>query len=135
MTTHLEQQPRSALRAVLTLVGGYLGLSALTLVAAVLLRHHAAIVTDAVWVRGTIVLASALLMTAFATRAVRGSRRAYLRLRLMSAGMVVAIAVVVSLPGLFPVWMRIEQGACGLLLLGVVLIANGRRLRSAFAAT
>jgi hypothetical protein len=133
MTTLLEQQPRTALRAVLTLVSGYLGLSALTLVAALLLRHHASIVTDAVWIRGTIVLASALLMTALATRTARGSRRAYLRLRLASAGMVVAIAVIISLPGLFPVWMRIEQGVCGLLLLGVVVIANGRRLRSAFA--
>lgn len=118
----------------LTLVGGYLGLSVLTLVAAVVLRHHASIVTDAVWIRGTIVLASALLMTAFAARTARGSRRAYLRLRIASALMVVAIAVIVSLPGLFPVWMRIEQGVCGLLLLGVVLVANGRRLRSAFAA-
>ncbi|HEX6444305.1 MAG TPA: hypothetical protein VF053_04385 [Streptosporangiales bacterium] len=134
MTTRLRQEPRTALRAVLTLVCGYLGLSVLTLAAAVLLRHHASIVTDAVWIRGTIVLASALLMTALAARTARGSRRAYLRLRIASAVMVVAIAVIVSLPGLFPVWMRIEQGACGLLLLGVVLVANGSRLRSAFAA-
>ena len=112
----------------------YLGLSVLTLVAAFLLRHHSSIVTDAVWIRGTIVLASALLMGAFATRAARGSRRAYLRLRIASAAMVVAIAVIVSLPGLFPAWMRIEQGVCGVLRLGVVVIANGRRLRSAFAA-
>lgn len=133
MTTLIEQRPATALRAVLTLVGCYLGLSVLTLGAAVVLRHHASIVTDAVWIRGTIVLASALLMTAFAARTARGSRRAYLRLRIASALMVVAIAVIVSLPGLFPVWMRIEQGVCGLLLLGVVVIANGRRLRSAFA--
>lgn len=134
MTPHIERRPATALRAVLTLVACYLGLSALTLLAAALLRHHASIVTDAVWVRGSIVLASALLMTAFAARAARGSRRAYLRLRITSGAMVVAIAVIVSLPGLFPLWMRIEQGVCGLLLLGVVVIANGRRLRSAFPA-
>lgn len=133
MTSRLGQRPRTALRTVLTLVGGYLGLSVLTLVTAVLLRHHTSIVTDAVWIRGTVVLASALLMTALAARAVRGSRRAYLRLRIASAAMVVAIVVIVSLPGLFPVWMRIEQGVCGLLLVGVVVIANSRRLRSAFA--
>jgi hypothetical protein len=31
--------------------------------------------------------------------------------------------------------MKIEQGVCGLLLLGVVLIVNGGRLRSLFGAT
>lgn len=134
MTSNIEQRPPAALHAVKLLVGGYLVLSVLTLAAAVLLRHHASIVTDAVWVRGTIVVASALLMTAFTLRAARGSRRAYLRLRITSAAMVVAIAVIVTLPGLFPVWMRIEQGICGLLLLGVVVLANRRRLRSVFAA-
>jgi hypothetical protein len=48
--------------------------------------------------------------------------------------MVVAIAVLVALPGFLPVWMRIEQGVCGLALLGVVFIANGGHLRSLFAA-
>ena len=48
--------------------------------------------------------------------------------------MVAAIAVIITLPGTFPLWMKIEQGVCGLILLGVVLIVNGRRLRSLFAA-
>ncbi len=125
---------RSAFRGVLVLVGCYLGLCVLTLVAAVLLRNHHDLVTDAVWVRGTIVLASAILTLLFARGAARGSRRAYLRLRIVTAVMVVAIAVIVSLPGLFPMWMRIEQVGCGLLLLGTVVIVNGRRLRALYAA-
>jgi hypothetical protein len=125
---------RSAFRGVLVLVACYAVLCVLTLGAAVLLRDHHDLVTDAVWVRGTIVLASSLLTLAFALRAARGSRRAYLRLRIVTAVMVVAIAVIVSLPGLFPVWMRIEQGCCGLLLLGTVVIVNGRRLRALYAA-
>jgi hypothetical protein len=48
--------------------------------------------------------------------------------------MVAAIAVIIALPGTFPLWMKIEQGVCGLILLGVVVIVNGRRLRSLFAA-
>lgn len=116
------------------LVGGYLALSVLSLVAIVLLRHDAAAVNSAVWTRGIIVTASALLMLAFTVRAARGSRRAYLRLRIVSAVVVVAIAVIVSLPGTFPLWMKLEQGACGLLLLGVVAIVNSRPLRSLFAA-
>jgi hypothetical protein len=32
------------------------------------------------------------------------------------------------------VWLRIEQAVCGLLLLGVAVLVNGRELRSRFAA-
>ncbi len=131
---HLNQ-PRSqtAMRNVKLLVGCYLGLSVLTLVAIVLLRNNAAIVTPAVWVRGTIVVASALLTTFFAAQMARGSSGGYLRLRLASAIMLVAIVVIIALPGTFPLWMKIEQGVCGLLLLGVVVIVNSKHLRSTFA--
>jgi hypothetical protein len=115
------------------LVGAYLGLSVATFAAIVALRHHASIVTDAVWVRGTIVVASALLTFLFAVRAAGGSRGAYRRLRIISAVMVVAIVAIIAVPGTFPVWMKIEQGVCGLLLLGVVTVVNGRHLRSLFA--
>jgi hypothetical protein len=124
----------TALRPVRLLVATYLGISVLTLVAVVLLRHHPGLVNDAVWIRGTIVVASALLTLAFTVRAARGSRRAFRRLRLISAIMVVAIVVIVALPGTFPVWMKIEQAVCGVLLLGVVLMVNGKHLRGAFAA-
>ena len=125
---------QQALRNVKLLVGGYLGISALTLVATILLRDNSAVVTPAVWVRGTIVVASALLTTLFAAQMARGSRGGYLRLRIVSAVMLVAIVAIIALPDPFPLWLKIEQGVCGLLLLGVVVIINGRRLRSAFAA-
>jgi hypothetical protein len=132
---HLNRpRTRSALRGVRLLVGGYLGISVLTFAAIVLLRDHASVVNSAVWIRGSIVVASAVLTTAFAARTARGSRRAYLRLRLVSAIMVVAIAVIIALPGTFPLWMKIEQGVCGLLLIGVVVIVNGRHLRALFAS-
>jgi hypothetical protein len=86
-----------------------------------------------VWVRGTIVVASALLMASFVARAGGGSARAFLRLRLVSAIMVVAIVVIIAVPGAFPLWMKIEQGVCGVLPLCVVALVNGRRLRSSFA--
>jgi hypothetical protein len=123
----------TALRRIRLLVATYLGISVLTLVAVVLLRHRPGVVNDAVWIRGMIVVASALLTFAFTVRAARGSRRAFRRLRLISAIMMVAIAVIVALPGTFPVWMKLEQGVCGLLLLGVVLMVNGKHLRAAFA--
>ena len=123
----------AALRTVTTLVGTYLAISVLTLVAIILLRDNPAIVNTAVWIRGTIVVASAALMFLFARRARSGAARAFLRVRLISAIMLVAIVVIIALPGTFPLWMKLEQAACGLLLLVVVILVNGRRLRSFFA--
>jgi hypothetical protein len=133
MTSNIDRDTRTPLRPVRLLVAGYLGISVLTLVAVVLLRNDAAVVNAAVWIRTTIVVASAAVMAALVARAARGSRRAYLRVRILSAVMVVAITVIIALPDPFPVWLKIEQGLCGLVLLGVVVVANGRRLRSAFA--
>jgi hypothetical protein len=128
-------QGRSALNLVRLLVGCYLGVSLLTLVAIILMREEAHRVNDAVWIRGTIVVVSALVLRAFAARAARGSGRAFRRLRIAAAAMVVAIAAIVALPDPFPLWMKIEQGVCGVFLLGVVILANGRKARSSFATS
>lgn len=116
MSTRDLVPPRA--RTAKRLTGAYLGLSVVTLVAIVLLRNTS-MVNDAVWVRGVIVAASAVLTYTFAARAARGSRRAHLRLRLVSGIMLVAIVVIIALPGTFPLWMKVEQGVCGLLLLGL----------------
>jgi hypothetical protein len=128
--------PRSlkAFRTAKTLVVGYLGLSVLTLIAVAMLRDHPAIVNAAVWIRAVAVVASAALMLFFAVRTAKGRGRSYHRLRLVSAIMVVAIVLIIVLPGAFPVWLKIEQGVCGLILLGVVLVVNGKPMRSVFAA-
>jgi hypothetical protein len=133
ISTMNDTRTVAAFRSVRRLAGAYVAISVLTLVAIVLMRHNAALVNPAVWIRGSIVAASSMLMAAFVAGAARGSARAYLRLRLVSAIMVVAIAVIVSLPGTFPVWLKIEQGVCGAILIGVVAIVNGRHLRSLFA--
>jgi hypothetical protein len=128
------QSTHAAFRTVKRLIGGYLVLSVLTLAAVALLRNHHSMVTTPVWVRTSIVVASSLLMSAFAARAARGSQRAFLRLRLVSAIMVVAIVVIIAIPGSFPAWLKLEQGVCGLLLIGVVAVVNGKHLRTVFAA-
>jgi hypothetical protein len=133
ISTMNDTRTVAAFRGVRRLAGAYVAISVLTVVAIVLMRHNAALVNPAVWIRGSIVAGSSMLMAAFVAGAARGSARAYLRLRLVSAIMVVAIAVIVSLPGTFPVWLKIEQGVCGAILIGVVAIVNGRHLRSLFA--
>ncbi|MBB4926052.1 hypothetical protein [Kitasatospora kifunensis] len=125
---------RRALRQIKLLVGGYLATSLVTLLVIALLRHDTAVVNSAVWVRASIVVVSALLTSAFTARAARGSRAAYRRLRIVSAVMVAGVVAVIALPGTFPLWLKLEQGLCGLLLIGVVALANGRQLRSLFAA-
>ncbi|WP_037842284.1 hypothetical protein [Streptomyces sp. NRRL F-5126] len=124
----------AAFRRAKLLTGCYLAVSVATLAAIVLLRDDAGAVNDAVWVRGCIVVASAVVTFLCAVRAARGDRGAYRRLRAVSAVMVVAIAVIIALPGTFPVWMKIDQGVCGALLLAVVLLVNSRHARTAFAA-
>jgi hypothetical protein len=124
---------RKAFRSLKLLVSAYLGISVLGLVAIVRLRNNHTAVNSAVWTRGTIVALSALLTFTFTVRAARGSRRAYLRLRIISAVMVVAIAVIVALPGTFPLWMKVEQGVSGLVLIGVAAVVNGEHLRRLFA--
>ncbi len=136
MNTVSLDHPRSrrVFRVVKLLVGGYLAISVVTLVAIILMRNDAKLVNAAVWIRGTIVVASALLMISFAVRAARGSASAYRRLRIVSAAMVVAIAVIIAIPGTFPGWMKMEQAACAALLIAVAAIINSRQVRSLFAA-
>lgn len=123
-----------AFRRIKLLAGGYLGISALAVVAIVLLRHQPAEVTSAVWTHGILVAASALVALGLAVRAARGSRGAYRRLRIMSVALVVAIAVIIGLPGSFPLWMKAEQGLAGLFMIGVAVLVNRSHLRSLFAA-
>jgi hypothetical protein len=132
--TELEPRAAGVLRAIRVLISCYVGLSALTLVVAVLLGGDPDLVPDSVWIRGVIVLASSVLLAVFAARAARGSRSAWRRVWLFAAIMTVAIVVIVAIPGVFPVWMKLEQVACGALLFTVVVLARSRPLRTAFAA-
>jgi hypothetical protein len=134
MTAITEPPTVRAFAPIKVLVGSYVGISLLTVIAIALMRNHPAEVNSAVWTRGIIVVLSALLTLSFTVRAARGDRRAYLRLRIIAAIMTVAVLVIIALPGTFPVWMKLEQGACGLLLITVCVLANREGFRALFAA-
>jgi hypothetical protein len=129
-------QPSTAavFRKIKLLTGGYLAISALAVGAIALMRNHPAEVNSSVWTHGIVVAASALGAFIVANLAARGHRGAYRRLRILSVVVVVAIAVIIALPGSFPLWMKAEQGVAGLLMAGVAVLANSRQLRSLFAA-
>lgn len=136
VTPERLRQPSTvaAFRVVIAVVSAYVALSALTVGAIVLMRNNATEVTDAAWTRAIIVLGTGLLLLSFALRAARGSRRSYRRLRILPIIMVIAIAVIVAIPGAFPLWLKIEQVVCAVLLTVVAMIVNGRALRRAFAS-
>ncbi|NDZ77326.1 hypothetical protein G3I19_02065 [Streptomyces sp. SID10853] len=127
--------PRSlaAFRTTKLLATGYLAISVATLAVIALLRNNTSAVNDAVWTRGGFVVLSASVTCLCAARAARGSRGAYRRLRILSGVMVPVIALIIALPGTFPLWMKTDQGLCGLVLLGIVATVNGKHLRELFA--
>ena len=133
MTVRTEIDRRAALRVPRWLLVAYAVLSVLAVGVLVVLRDDAAVATDAAWVRASIVLVSSLLTLLFVAQAAGGSARGYLRLRLVTAIMLVAIVVIVAIPGAFPAWLRVEQAVCGLLLAGVVLLVNRAPVRALFA--
>jgi hypothetical protein len=108
-----------AFRTIRRLLLAYLAVSLAALVAIVAMRNDAAEVNSAAWTRAIIV---------------EGSRGAYRRLRIISIITVVVIAVIIASPGTFPLWLKVEQGLCGLIMAGVAVVANRPGLRALFAA-
>jgi len=122
------------LRTVVKLLAAFLVISLGTVAAAVLMRHHPALVTPAVWIRTPLVATSAAVLLLFARRAATGHRASFRRLRLISMVVLAAIVVVVAWPGAFPTWLRVEQAVCGVVMLSVVIRTNLRSVRSAMEA-
>jgi hypothetical protein len=120
-----------AFGAVRWFIGAYLVLSMLTVAAIIALSAIAPdLVTPQAWVRGIIVAATSVLTFVFANRAAKGNQRALLRLRIAVAVILIALgAVLFFLP--LPLWMIVEQAACGALLLATAIIVFGRGRRGA----
>jgi hypothetical protein len=114
------------LRTARALVGAYLVLSVLTVVALVVLSATAPhLVTNEAWGRGVILAATSILTFGFATRAAKGSARALRGLRVVVVILLVSVlGVLFFLP--LPWWMRIEQAACGALLLATAVLVFRR---------
>jgi hypothetical protein len=109
-------------RAVTWLVGAYVVLSGLTVVAIATFASVApSLVNPQAWVRGFIVAVTSLLTFVFARRAAAGNARALLRLRIIVVVILVAIGAVLFLVPL-PGWMIVEQIACGILLLATAVL-------------
>jgi hypothetical protein len=132
--TVTDPDAREKLRIAQVLLGGYAAVSVLTLLAIVVFSGNPDIVTEAVWVRGSIIAVASLITFAIGVSMAKGSRSNYRRVRIIAAAQVVAILVIESIPGSFPVWFKIANGMCGALLIIVVLLTFARTVRTTFAA-
>jgi hypothetical protein len=111
-------------KSIKVLVAGYFGIGLLGLGATVLLRDHPELVNSAVWVRGSVVVATSALMYRFADMAARGSRPALWRLRVASIIVPLAILLLIVLPDPFPFWMKVQQAMCAIVVAGVAVLVN-----------
>lgn len=87
-------------------------------------RDNRGIATDHAWGHAVVVLVLAVVMVAGARRASHGSRRALRRLRIISVVIPVVSLVIVAIPEFLPVWMRVEQGVYGALLLVIAVLTR-----------
>jgi hypothetical protein len=89
-------------------------------------------VDTAIWIRCSLVLASSVTLFLIALVAARGSRNAWIRVRIISVVVVVAVIVIVSIPGFLPDWVRVEQAVCGALVLPASVLLNLPRTSALF---
>ncbi|GAB6859705.1 hypothetical protein [Microbacterium xylanilyticum] len=124
---------RAAFRPVILLSWAFVAVSAAMVAFLGIASAFGAGFESAIWIRCSLVLASAVVVLAIAVTAARGSRGAWVRLRIVSPIIVAAVVVIVSIPGFLPDWVRVEQAVCGLLLLPVAVLVNLPRMRALFA--
>ncbi|WP_317228874.1 hypothetical protein [Clavibacter sp. MX14-G9D] len=107
-------------------------IGATAVVIALTLADEGVAIATAVWFRCFVVLAMTLTLYYFAWRASLGYWWAYSRLRLFSQIFPIVTLVVAAIPGLYPLWMVVEQIVFSLLLIGVGDILRGDHMREAF---
>jgi hypothetical protein len=125
---------RARFRPVLVLLGAFLVISCAMEAVLAVRSATGTGVESAIWVRCSLVLASSVVLLLIGVRAARGSRAAWIRLRIITVVVVVAVVVIVSIPGFLPDWVRIEQGVCGALVLPAAIILNLPRTAALYPA-
>jgi peptidoglycan/LPS O-acetylase OafA/YrhL len=125
--------PSPALQAQLRPVIGAqwinLGLCVSLLSVAFALRHS---VSPAVWIRSTIIAVVSLFMLWCGMQMRHGRRWAYVRAKWIATLGTLGFVGVAALPGPFPAWMRIEQGAQALVFLALAWMLTRPALASFF---
>jgi hypothetical protein len=99
---------------------------------AIALTAHGVTVGWAVWFRSTVVLMITLSLYVFAWRAQLGYWWAYARMRLFSRIFPVVTVVIALIPGLYPRWMVVEQLIFSGLMVAIAILLSIPHLRAVF---
>jgi hypothetical protein len=129
----LDAARRAAFRPAIILLATFLAISAAMVAVLAVLTATGAALDSATWIRCSLVFGSAIILLVFGVNAARGSRNAWVRLRIISPVVVVAVVVIVSIPGFLPDWVRLEQAVCGAIVLPVAILVNLPRVSALFA--
>lgn len=128
----MNESLRPTFRPVLVLLAGFLLVSIAMEAVLVVQSLSGTSVDDSVWIRCSLVLGSSVVLLLLGASAARGSRNAWIRTRIIAPVVVVAVVVIVSIPGFLPDWVRLEQAVCGALVLPVAIILNLPRAAALF---
>lgn len=130
----LAQHPRThrGFVGILWILGAEIVVGLIAVAVAVVLAVNGQPPMWAVWFRSIAVLAITATLLYFAWRASLGWYWAYSRLRLFSRIFPIVTLVIAAIPGLYPLWMTIEQIVFSLLLIGVGDILTGDVMRETF---
>ncbi|GIG66709.1 hypothetical protein Pen01_30040 [Phytomonospora endophytica] len=88
-------------------------------------------VSASIWIRAGLVVVPALLYLWMARRLRQGSRRAYLRVRVLAAVGAVAVGYLIA-SGQYPVWLRVVQAAQFAALLALLFLVTRPEVRALF---
>lgn len=113
----------------------YGALTAAALLAVVAVASTGHMVNPFMWIRAILLPLIAVLLHRLALSASRGSRRAFERLRGISAVFPVAIVGVDLIPGVCPWWYAAVQTLCVLPVVRIAFTTRGAALRAAFPKT
>lgn len=110
----------------------YGALSAVALVAVIVVSGSGHTVNTFMWVRAVLLPVVAVLIHRMAVSASGGSRRAFERLSALAVIMPIAIIGVDLIPGVCPPWYAVMQVVCMLPVIRVAFLTRGSALRAAF---
>ncbi|WP_186382476.1 hypothetical protein [Amycolatopsis rhizosphaerae] len=114
-------------------VAVYGAMSVAVLVVVVVLSVRGSEVTSFMWGRTGGMLAGAAVTYWLTVLASRGARWAYVRVRIISVVVPIAVIAIDSVPGALPVWFVAMQIAGALTLVPAAFAVNRSDLRAAFA--
>jgi hypothetical protein len=134
MPTLVSQQQLEAFNRAKRYVLLY-GVFGAAVLATVIVRASAGhVVPGFLWGRSCVVLVTSVVAYWLLTAAGRGARWAYLRIRIISVVMPIAIVGVDLIPGLCPWWFAAMQAVCAVAIVPVAFIVNSARVGAAFAS-